>query len=311
MKSFVHSWRVRALTLSMLIILMTFPGCTNSPNNSSSSLLDGIQIKVGGKLDTEAQLLTKMYVLLLRHAGFTVIEKAQLGGNDVVQAAILSGEIDLYPEFTATGLTRLGLNTTHNPQQDYQNVKAAYENIYKIAWLDVAPLDDTYGICTLKNWAKQFHVSSISDLARFASSLTIATPPDGLNDPNVLHGLKPTYGFTFGGVIVLNGINGEEATFQAVQHGQAQVNICYTTSSLILKDNFVLLNDDKNSFPIYNPAPIVRDDTLKKAPQIAIVLNKLAPKLTTDVSTMLQGEVLSGMTVTDVATEWLKSQGLL
>jgi osmoprotectant transport system substrate-binding protein len=287
------------------------PGCTNTTNNNSASSTNGFQIKVGGKLDIEAQLLTKMYVLLLRHAGFQVIEKAQLGGNDVVHAAILSGEIDLYPEFTATALARLGLNTTHDPQQDYQNVKSGYENIYRITWLDVASLDDTYGICTLKSWAKQFHVSSISDLAPITSKLTIATPPDGQKDPNVLHGLKPTYGITFGGVIVLNGKDAEEATFKAVQQGQAQLNICYTTSSLILKDNFVLLKDDKNSFPIYNPSPIVRDDTLKKAPQIAMVLNKLAPELTTDVSTMLQGEVLSGISVTDVATQWLKSQGLL
>ena len=64
-------------------------------------------LTIGGKLDTEAQLLTEMYTQLLRHAGFDVTEKAKLGTNDIVHNAITSGQIDLYPEFTATGLARL------------------------------------------------------------------------------------------------------------------------------------------------------------------------------------------------------------
>jgi osmoprotectant transport system substrate-binding protein len=93
--------------------------------------------------------------------------------------------------------------------------------------------------------------------------------------------------------------------------GAQDLNICYTTSALIVKDNFVLLQDDKNAFPVYNPAPIVRDDVLQKAPGIATALNPLADKLTTQVSQQLQAKVIDGESITKVATDWLKSVGLL
>jgi len=266
-----------------------------------------IHLTIGGKTDTEAQLLTKIYTLLLRHAGFNVTEKARLGTNKIVHSAITSGQIDLYPEFTATGLAQLGIKTTHDAEKDYQLVKEGYEKQFRITWLDKSPLNDTYGICTTKENADKWHVSKISQLAPQAAKITVASPPDGTSDPNVLPGLKPAYGFAFGKVVVVQAA----LAFDAVKQGKADVNVCYTTMALIPKNNFVLLEDDKNLFPIYLPAPIVRNDTLAKAPDIAPALNKVAPKLTTEISQQLQLEVLNGKTVTEVATTWLKSQGLL
>jgi osmoprotectant transport system substrate-binding protein len=299
---FLSFWRTRAVIgLIALIILASavFAGCTNT---------NGIHLVVGGKLDIEAQLLTKMYVLLLRHAGFDVVEKAATGGNDVVFNAIRSGQINIYPEFTTDGLARLGLSATHNLKQDVNNLELGYESRYHITWLDVAPkLNDTYGICTLKSLASQLNISSISQLARIAPQLTLATPPDGQSDPNVIPRLKPVYGITFGKITTI----AEEQSFQNVIQGQAQLNICYTTSPLIAQNNFVLLSDDKHAFPDYYPAPIVRDDVLNNAPQIRGILNPLGSRLTSEVSIMLQAQVIAGFTVTQVATTWLESQGLL
>ncbi len=266
-----------------------------------------IHLTVGGKTDTEAQLLTKIYTLLLRHAGFNVTEKARLGTNNIVHSAITSGQIDLYPEFTATGLAQLKIKTTRDAEKDYQLVKEGYEKQFHITWLDKSPLNDTYGICTSQQRANELHITKISQLAPLAAKMTVASPPDGTTDPNVLPGLKPTYGFTFGKVTVVQ----VALAFDAVKQGKADFNVCYTTMALIPKNNFVLLEDDKNLFPIYLPAPIVRDDTLAKAPDIAPTLNKVAPKLTTEISQQLQLQVVNGKSVTEVATTWLKSQGLL
>jgi osmoprotectant transport system substrate-binding protein len=294
----------RALAACVLGLLVLFG--TAGPW-SAARAAGMAHLTVGGKLDTEAQLLTKMYVLLLRHAGFDVTEKAKLGTNDIVFNAIRSGQIDLYPEFTATGLARLGLKTTHDDQKDYALVKSGYERKYAITWLAMAPLNDTYGICSSQARAGALHATQVSDLATAAPTLTVATPPDGQTDPSVLPGMKGAYGFTFGKVTVLD----ESLTFTAVQQGKADVNVCYTTSALIAKDRFVLLGDDRHLFPIYHPAPIVRDATLKRAPGVASALNALAPKLTTDVSQQLQLEVVNGKSVTQAATDWLKSVGLL
>lgn len=311
MASILRSQRAKPLVLLSIIALLLLAGCgststgttgSGTPTNPNSS----ITLKVGGKLDTEAQLLTKMYVLLLKKAGFNVIEKSQLGTNAVVFAAINSGQIDLYPEFTATGLAKLGKQSSGNAQQDYQTVKSGYESNYHITWLDAAPLNDTYGVCTSQSKATSLGATKISDLASKASTLTIATPPDG--KAYGVDVLKTAYKITFKGVTTYNE---EGLTFPAVQSGAQDLNICYTTAALIAKDNFVLLQDDKNAFPAYNPAPIVRDDTLSKAPGIATALNPLAPVLTTQVSQQLQAQVVGGMSTTEVATNFLKSKGLL
>jgi osmoprotectant transport system substrate-binding protein len=311
MTLFLRSLRAKSLVLLVLISLVlaacgssgstgTGTGGSSTPSNSS------INLTVGGKLDTEAQLLTKMYVLLLRKAGFHVTERAALGTNAVVFNAITSGQIDLYPEFTATGLAKLGKQSSSDPAKDYQTVKQAYESQYHITWLDPAPLNDTYGVCTSQSKASSLGAMKISDLKSKASTLTLATPPDGKQYG--VDVLKSAYGLTFKGVTVYNE---EGLTFPAVMSGAQDLNICYTTAALIAKDNFALLQDDKNAFPAYNPAPIVRDETLKKAPGIADALNPLAPKLTTQVSQQLQAQVVGGKSVTDVATNWLKGVGLL
>lgn len=305
-----HSLKARAFVLLAVILLLALSACgssTTTGNGNTSNPNSSITLTVGGKLDTEAQLLTKLYVLLLKHTGFNVVERAKLGTNDVVFNAINSGQIDLYPEFTATGLAKLGLQSTNNAQQDYQAVKQGYESKYHITWLDASPLNDTYGICTTQSKATSLSATKISDLAGKASTLTIATPPDG-----VQYGVgvvKSVYGFTFKKVVTYNE---EGLTFPAVNTGTQDLNVCYTTSADIAKYKFVLLQDDKNAFPAYNPAPIVRDSVLQKSPQIAQILNKLAPYLTTEVSQQLQSQVVNdGESVTEVATKFLQSKGLL
>ncbi|MBV9615836.1 MAG: glycine/betaine ABC transporter substrate-binding protein [Ktedonobacteraceae bacterium] len=313
MSTVLSAFKVRSIGLVVLISLVVLAGCggassgSNTGGSSGSTNNSSIHLTIGGKLDTEAQILTSLYAQVLEHAGFKVTEKAKLGTNDIVFNAITSGSIDLYPEFTATGLARLSDKTSHNVNQDYQTVKSGYEQKYKITWLDLSPLNDTYGICTTKANATRYNVTKVSDLASQASKLTIATPPDGKSDPNVLPGLKPTYGFDFGTTRVLDAA----VTYQAVMSGQAQFNICYTTSALITKDNFVLLQDDKNLFPIYQVAPIIRQDTLSKSPAIATTLNKLAPYLTSSVSSQLQLQVINGATPHDVAEQFLQSKGLI
>jgi len=313
MPSLFHAFKSKGLIFLAIISLLVLAGCGGSSAPSSSGSSTGassnsdITITVGSKDDTEAQLMGQMYAQVLRHAGFKVNEKIKLGGNAIVFSAITGGAIDVYPEFTATGLAKLGAKTSHNVQTDYQTVKDGYEKNYKITWLDLAPLNDTYGFCTSKANADKNHLTKISDLAPIASKLTLSTPPDGKSDPSVLPAVKPAYGFEFGKVTVLD----EAITYEAVLQGKADLNICYTTSALITKNNFVLLQDDKNLFPIYQPSPIIRDSTLSKSPAIATTLNKLQPLLTSTISSQLQLQVINGETVHDVAQKFLKDKGLV
>src|SRR6266566_2224916 len=130
-----HSLGAKFLLLFALIPMLILSACggsTGSSTSSGTSTPTKVPITVGSKLDPEAQLLGEMYVLLLQKAGYTVNAKLALGQIPVVFSALKSGAIDLYPEFTGTGLNILGVKSAFNPDQDYQTVKNGFEQQYHI-----------------------------------------------------------------------------------------------------------------------------------------------------------------------------------
>src|SRR5579883_129063 len=307
----------KLLFLFALVAMLALSACGNSTSTGSSGTPtpSKVPIIVGSKLDPEAQLLGEMYVLLLQKAGYTVTPKLALGQTPTVFAALKSGAIDLYPEFTATGLNILGVKSSFNPQTDYNTVKNDFEQQYHITWLDMSPLNDGYALCTSQQESQKLGITTISQLAPKVSSLILTSPSDGIA---FVDDLKSTYGFTTRSFKQTQTID-YALGFQAVSSGKSQITVCYTTDGTVKQKNFIFLQDDKNGFPQFHPAPIVRDAVLQKYPQIATTLNPLAPDLTTDVSIQLQDQVASkkaggesvSQAITDVATSFLKSKGLL
>jgi osmoprotectant transport system substrate-binding protein len=317
-----RSLRAKSLVLFVVISMLVLAACggtTSSPSGSSgpsaTSAPSTVPITVGSKLDPEAQLLGEMYVLLLQKAGFTVNPKLALGMTPTVFAALKSGAIDLYPEFTATGLNILGVKSSFNPTQDYQTVKTDFEQQYHITWLDEAPLNDGYALCTSQAESQKLGVTTLSQLAPKVPQLTLATQSDGVT---FFDDLKATYGFTTSSFKAVKKVD-YAIGFAAVKSGDANVTECYTTDGSVTTQSFIFLQDDKHGFPEFHPAPIVRDSVLQSDPGIAAALNPLAPVLTTDVSIMLQQQVAmkkaSGESVSqavkEVATAFLMSKGLL
>jgi glycine betaine/choline ABC-type transport system substrate-binding protein len=256
-----------------------------------------------------------MYVLLLQKAGFTVTPKLALGQTPTVFNALKSGAIDLYPEFTATGLNLLQTKSSYDPAKDYQTVKNGFEQQYHITWLAYAPLNDGYGLCTSQSESQKLGATSLSQLAPKVPQLTLATQSDGVT---FFDGLKATYGFDTSSFKSVQKVD-YSIGFTAVTSGAAQVTECYTTDGSVKTKNFIFLDDDKHGFPEFHPAPIVRDSVLQSDPGIKDALNPLAPYLTTDVSISLQQQVAakhtSGMSISEavkqVATSFLQSKGLL
>ena len=299
-----------------MLILSACGGSSGSSSNSSgTSTPTKVPITVGSKLDPEAQLLGEMYVLLLQKAGYTVNSKLALGQTPTVFAALKSGAIDLYPEFTGTGLNILGVKSAYNPDKDYQTVKNGFEQQYHITWLDQAPLNDGYALCTSRADSQKLGITNLSQLAPKVPQLTLATQSDGVT---FYDNLETIYGFKTASFKSVKKVD-YSIGFSAVKNGQADVTECYTTDGSVTTQGFIFLNDDKHGFTEFHPAPIVRDSVLQSDPGIANALNPLAPDLTTDVSINLQHQVKtkkdSGTSVSqavkEVATSFLQSKGLL
>lgn len=302
---------VKLLGVVLMLSVLTLAGCGGGGSGSTSGKPgSGITLTVGSKKDPDGQLLGQMYALLLEKQGFKINLKLGLGDNKVLDSAIKSKQVDIYPDFNGTALGNYGLPVTADPQKAYQEAHDYYEQNFKITWLAPAlQLNDSYGICTSQTVASKHSLTSLDDLAKVANQLTLAGQND-FTDPKtgVFPPVAKVYGITFKKTVTVD----EALGFAAVTSGQVDVNECYTTDPHIVTNNFILLQDSKNAFPAYNPSPLVRDEVLTKSPIITDTLNALATHLTTDKITKLIKEVtLDGKSVKAVATEFLTSEGLL
>ena len=299
-------WLAKALGVVMLLTVLTLAGCGGGGSGAGSKPGSGINLTIGSKNDPDGQLLAEMYSLLLQNQGFNVTTKRALGQTTVLDAAIKSGAVDIYPEFNGTALSLYKLPQTNDPQTAYTEAKNYYEQNLHVTWLDPAlKLNDSYGYCTSQAKAQQYNLTTIADLAPVANKLVFALQQDA---KDIYAAAGQAYGVSFKSTVTIS----EQLSFQAVQGGQADINECYTTDPAIVTNHFVLLQDTKNAFPPYNPSPIVRDQTLAKSSAIASTLNALAPLLTTESQTALIAEVGSDTSkVPAVAKKFLQDKGLL
>jgi len=295
--------------------VLTLAGCGGGGSGTTGGTSTpkpgaGISLTIGSKNDPDGQLLAWMYSLILTNQGYNVTTKTALGQTPVLDQAIKSGAVDMYPEFTGTGIGVYKLQSSQDAQTLYTTVKNYYETNFKITWLDPAyNLNDSYGLCTSQAIANQYNLKKMSDLSAVAGQLTLGGQQD-FTDPQqgVFPPVATAYGLHFKKTVNIS----EQLGFGAVQKGDIQINECYTTDPAIVVNNFVLLQDDKNAFPLYNPAPIIRDSTLAKSPAIATFLNPLEMHLTTDSQTALIKQVaVDHQKPEDVARAFLKAQGLI
>jgi osmoprotectant transport system substrate-binding protein len=269
-------------------------------------------LTIGSKDFTEEFIVAEMYAQMLEYAGFKVNRKLNLGGTPIAQAAIVKGDIDLYPEYTSTGLlTVLNQPAMTDPNQIFQAVKTGYEQQFKLTWLTPSPFNDTQALAMTKAGSTKYGIMTYTDLASKANQLILGGPAEFISRADGLPGLQKAYtGFQFKDVKQLGT---GSLRYQALLSGQIDVVVAFSTDGQIAGDSLQLLTDDKNFYPVYNIAPVVRMDTLAKYPQIAPVLNALAPYLTTDIVSGLNWQV-DGPDKKEpaaVAKAFLTSKGLL
>ncbi len=300
---------LRRLLVPLLLALLTMLSAI-ACNQSGSTGGAGGAIKVASKDFTEQFILGEMYALTLEDKGFKVERKLNLGGTPVAQAGLQSGQIDLYPEYTGTGLlTVLKLPANSDQKQVFDTVAKGYKEKFKLVWLDPAPMNNTQALAMTQEGAKKYGIKTISDMVRQASKLTLVSTPEFEAREDGLPGLKKAYGnFQLKKLIPVDA----GLRYEALKKGEADVAEAFGTDGEISALNLVVLEDDKKLFPPYQVAPVVRQEVLDKNPNIREALNALAPKLTNETMQRLNYEV-SGKKrePAEVAKEFLTKEGLL
>lgn len=294
-----------------LPLLCLLVGCALPASDPTSTTPESKgTVVVGSKDFTEQYIIAEMYAQLLEQAGYQVERQLDLGPTPVLQEALEAGVIDLYPEYTGTGLlTVLELPSMSDPTAVYESVAQAYEERYGLIWLDPAPMNNTQALAMTREVAAAYEIESISDMAAKAGELILIGPPEFQSRPDGLPGLAEAYGDFQPKVYIPVE---PEQRYQALLSDQGNVVVAFGTDGEIAAFDLVLLKDDRRFFPPYQVAPVVRGALLDEHPEVRELLNRLAPHLTNAAMQQLNYEV-SGKerTPAEVAREFLLEIGLL
>jgi osmoprotectant transport system substrate-binding protein len=272
---------------------------------------DAAVIRISSKEFTEQFLLGNMYEMLLDDAGFDATY-APVGGTSENHEALLAGEIDIYPEYTGTALlTHLGGEYDPSMSADdvYSIVAEDYAERWDLTLLDSTGFNNTYCLTMTQEKANELGISTVSELSEMAPELIFGTTQEFVDRADGLPGLQETYGgFNFEEVLGLD----PGLLYSGLDEGEIDVTTCFGTDGQISAYNLVVLEDDKGFWPPYPVAPVIRDEVLEANPEIADVLNQLAPILDGETMSALNWEVTGNAREADeVAREFLVQNGLI
>lgn len=303
--------RVLAIGASLLVLLSA---CTTGGGGSTSPA--AVPIKIGSDGFYEAKLMGEIYAQVLEAAGYKVERNLGLGAREVTSAALESGQIDLKPEYIGSGLA---FYDKTKPTGDPAANAAALGKILAakgggISVLGYTPGQNTNAFVVRRDTATERSLTKISDLTAIAGDLKWGLPPECATNPLCGGALKDAYGIDMA-TLQVTPLEACGAPIAEALNGKAidVAELC-STQPAIAQFGFVMLEDDKQTQPAENIAPIVRNDYLAKVDEAAFrkLLDDVSAKMTTEELTKLGVSVaVDQKDIADVARQWLTDQGLL
>jgi len=273
-------------------------------------------IKIGSDGFYESKLMGEIYAQALEANGYTVQRDLGLGTRAVSAAALESGQIDLKPEYIGSGLAYYKGTATGDPAQN----EAALQAILTgkgggITVLNYSPAQDQNAFVVRKDTATQFNLTKMSDTTAVQNQLKWGLATDCPTNPVCAAALKSAYGLAPTNVTLLDACSTPMA--QALVKKTIDVGELCSTQPDIAVNGFVVLQDDKQTQPADNIAPLIRNDYLAKLSDsdktaFEALLNSVSAKMDTSTLTSLGTEIsVQNKDVATVATEWLKANGFV
>jgi len=319
--------RAFGLIAGALAIGLAVSGCSISDDSGSGGdlsggsikgdTLDGASFSVGSKDFDEQLLLGQITLVALKAAGAKVTDKTNIQGTSNTRRALMSGDIDMYWDYTGTGWITFLKHTKPIPdsQKQYEAVKKEDLAKNKIAWMDPAPANNTYALAAKQSTIDKYDVHSLSDYAALAKknpkAASICVESEFKSRDDGFPGVEKTYGFQLPDAqeklldtaVVYTTLN---------KGGTCNFGEVFETDGRVSGMNLVLLKDDKQFFPIYNPALTMKESLAKKYPELEDLFKPIAEKLTTKQLADLNKKVsVDGEKPKKVATDWLKDEGFI
>ena len=268
-------------------------------------------IRIGSKNFTEQIIVAEMVAQLIENRLQLPVErKFNLGGTFICFHALKNGSLDLYVEYTGTGLTSiLKEPAASDPRAVMEKVRTAFRRRWNLVWLEPLGFNNTYALAMKAAHARKLSIRTVSDLKAHASALKPGFNHEFIERSDGYPGLARHYGFRF----TKNVLEMDPGLmYKAAGEGKVDVISAFSTDGRIRAFGLVTLEDDRRFFPPYHAAPLVRADVLKKHPGLRPLLMELAGRLT-DRQMMEMNYLVDakGKSPADVASSFLKKAGLI
>ncbi|WP_108024184.1 ABC transporter permease/substrate-binding protein [Melghirimyces profundicolus] len=271
----------------------------------------GEDVVIGGKLGAEPEILVNMYKILIEEeTELNVKLEPGLGGTDFLFKALQKGDIDIYPEFTGTAITTL-LKEQPVSNDEGEVDRQAKEGLLKkqdMVMLKPMKYNNTYALAVKEKTAEKYGLKTISDLKPHVEDLTAGFTFEFKDREDGYKGIRKKYGLTLPRIKTMDaGLRSK-----AIQSGDVDLIDAYSTDGYMIEYNLVVLKDDKNLFPPYQGAPLLRKETLDRHPELEKALNQLAGKIDEDEMRRMNYRVdFKDEDPARVAREFLEKKGLV
>jgi len=276
-----------------------------------SSLVGGS----GGTINIATKPMTEQYVMgealkmLIEHDTNLKVKLTEGvgGGTSNIEPAMESGQFDLYPEYTGTGWAMVLKKKGTYSEREFGKLQAGYRKL-GMSWVGMYGFGNTYGIAVRKDVAQRYDLKTYSDLARVAGNLRLGAEADFFERADGYDALCKAYGMSFGKTMQMDiGLK-----YDALSQGSVDAIVIFTTDGKLSRADATVLRDDKGFFPSYQCGNVVRDEALRKHPELRAELKKLQGTITElDMARMNYEVEEEKKDPKAVAREFLKSKGLI
>ncbi|GAX36390.1 glycine betaine ABC transporter substrate-binding protein [Nodularia sp. NIES-3585] len=297
--------RLLSLCLLSFVLAIALASC-----NFNANTLGAGDIVVASKDFTEQDILGEMLAQQIEDSThLTVTRRPRLGGTFVCHSAILAGQIDAYIEYTGTAFTGiLEQKPIDDPQVVHQKVKQAYAEQFKLEVMPSLGFENTFAMIIRGEDAKRYNIQTLSEATKYTPQWRGGFGYEFLEREDGFPGLAKTYGMSFARPPQIMDLG---LIYRALIQKQVDMVAGNSTDGQIARLGLVVLDDDKQYFPPYEAAPIVRKETLEKYPQLKAAINQLSGKITADemrqLNNLVEGELQD---IKVVVQEFRKSKGL-
>lgn len=259
----------KVIALTLILILLSscsLPGLSGPAKKT---------ITIGTLGTAESSIMGNMIRLMIEHYSDLKVEMVgNLGSSTVQHKAMMSGELDITAtRYTGTDLVgALGMEPVKDPEKALKIVKKEFKQRFNQTWFDSYGFANSYAFTVSGELARKENLKKVSDLEPFASELRLGVDSSWIRRPAVGYdSFIETYGFEFGRVFPMSiGL-----VYKAVESEEMDVVLAYSTDGRVEAFDLVTLKDDKHLFPPYDSSPVVRNEVLKKHPELRDIIQKL------------------------------------